>query len=69
MMRKNGTREELVAALREDVGYWGFIGNDKNLTAAVDGAKALEAGSCSVKVGHTIYSVVVDSSDEAGSTR
>ena len=63
MIRKTGTRDELVAELKNDVGYWGFIGNDDNLTAAVDGAKALEAGSFSVKVGHTIYSVSDETSD------
>ena len=56
-MQKNGARDELVDELRNDVGYWGMVGNDQNLTAAVDGAHALENGADSVQVGHTIYRV------------
>ncbi|MEU0912119.1 hypothetical protein [Streptomyces althioticus] len=64
-MKKQGTREELAAELRNDVGYWGMIGNDKNLTAASEGASALENGVVnSVTVGHTTY-VVVESRDNS----
>jgi hypothetical protein len=56
-MRKTDTREALVAELRDDCGYWGFVGNDRNLTQAADGASALENGAASVEVGHTVYVV------------
>ncbi|MGC9439236.1 hypothetical protein [Streptomyces sp. WG5] len=58
-----------MSELNEDAGYWGFIGNEENITAAVDGAKALEDGAFSVKVGHTIYSVVGEESDEGHTER
>jgi hypothetical protein len=62
-MKKTGTREDLASELRNDVGYWGMVGNEKNLTAAVEGASALENGVVnSVTVGHTTY-VVVESRD------
>lgn len=69
LMRKQGTKEELMSELHEDAGYWGFIGNDENMTAAVEAVKLLDQGSCSVKVGHTIYSVTAESSDEAHTKR
>lgn len=57
-MRRTGTRAELAAELRNDVGYWGFSGNDANLTAAVEGAHALEKTDVKeVTVGHTVYEV------------
>lgn len=56
-MRKSGSREALAEELRNDVGYWGMVGNETNLSAAVDGASALEAGADSVRVGHTTYVV------------
>lgn len=62
-MQKRGTREELAEELRDDIGYWGMVGNDRNLSAAADGASALEAGADSVQVGHTVY--VVDESIDA----
>lgn len=59
-----GKRAELIAELTNDTGYWGMIGNDDNLTAAVDGASALAEGAESVRVGHTVY-VVDESTDKA----
>jgi hypothetical protein len=36
-----GKRADLIAELTNDTGYWGMVGNDNNLTQAVDGASAL----------------------------
>ncbi|MFI8830581.1 hypothetical protein ACIGPN_06085 [Streptomyces afghaniensis] len=59
-----GTREALIAELTNDTGYWGMVGNDQNLTQAVDGVSALADGAASVRVGHTVY-VVDESTDSA----
>ena len=66
-MRKKASRDELVAELREDVGYWGMVGNDKNLAGASEGASALENGIVnSVTVGHTTYEVDESSDSPSG---
>lgn len=67
-MKKRGSREELSEELKNDVGYWSMVGNDKNITAASEGASALENGIVnSVTVGHTTYEVD-ESSDNPSAT-
>lgn len=63
--RMTGTRADLVAELTNDVGYWGFIGNEDNIKAASEAASAIAAGLTSeVRVGATVY-VVDESTDTA----
>lgn len=56
-MHKSGTRDELVAELREMSEGWWHLCKDELSASAADAANGLESGSCSVKVGHTIYTV------------
>jgi X-X-X-Leu-X-X-Gly heptad repeat protein len=60
-------RADLIAELTNDTGYWGMVGNDDNLTQAVDGASALANGAAEVRVGHTVY-VVDESADTTPTT-
>ncbi|WP_458085739.1 hypothetical protein [Streptomyces malaysiensis] len=56
-MHKRGTRDELIADLRDSAEGWHHLCKDALSAAAADAADGLEAGSFSVKVGHTIYTV------------
>ncbi|WP_369190125.1 hypothetical protein [Streptomyces sp. R08] len=53
----SGTREELVSELRDRATGWHHMASDKKRDRALEAAESLEAGSFSVKVGNTIYSV------------
>lgn len=65
-MRKRGTRQDLVQELRTDAEAWHHLCKDKLSDAATEGAAGLEAGSFSVKVGHTVYEV--DEGSDGGHT-
>lgn len=56
-MNKSGTRAELIAELEEMAEGWSHLCKPALSTAAAEAAQGLEAGSVSVKVGHTTYSV------------
>lgn len=60
LMHTEGTRAELVAQLREMSEGWSHLCKESLSIAAADAANGLEAGSFSVKVGHTTYSVTDD---------
>lgn len=64
LMQKKGSRAELVSELREMAEGWHHLCKDDLSAKAAEMADELESGSFSVKVGHTIYSVVSESSDE-----
>lgn len=61
-LRETGTRAELIEKLREMAVGWHHLCKDALSAAAFDAAEGLEEGSFSVKVGHTIYTVVDDES-------
>lgn len=69
MMQKSGSREELVDELREMSEGWHHLCKDELSQRASEAAQSLEAGSCSVKVGHTTYSVLVETSDGEATER
>ncbi|MFE1763075.1 hypothetical protein ACFW81_02465 [Streptomyces angustmyceticus] len=64
-MRKSGSREELVADLRDSAEGWHHFGKDELSKASSTGATELESGAGSVQVGHTIYEV--DEGTDGGS--
>ncbi|MDX3551023.1 hypothetical protein PV729_04420 [Streptomyces europaeiscabiei] len=57
LMCQHGTRAELIALLREMATGWHHLCKDALAAQAADAAEGLAAGSFSVKVGHTVYSV------------
>lgn len=56
-MTQRGTREELVAMLREQSEGWYWLAKDTLSEASTIGADTLESGASEVQVGHTVYSV------------
>ncbi len=56
-MHETGTRAELTDRLRDMAEGWHHLCKDELSRAAADGARDIEAGHESVKVGHTTYTV------------
>lgn len=58
-----GTKEEIINELTERLEYWSRMStSDRKAARYADAIEGIEAGSFSVKVGQTIYSVVTSPS-------
>lgn len=53
----SGTRDELIADLKERADHWHHMASDKKRDRALEAAQGLSDGSFSVRVGNRIYSV------------
>jgi hypothetical protein len=56
--RFSGTAEEVIAELEERATAWHHMASDRKRDRAREAAQSVRDGSCSVKVGNTIYNVV-----------